>query len=197
MYGTKINGFIGEIMKILNLFCAVAVIFFFASCGDQQAKLPKRVSTGKKAYAKLNPTKGNEVTGMVTFIELEKGVRVIAEVEGLTPGEHGFHVHEHGDCSAPDASSAGGHFNPADSLHAGPEDLPRHIGDLGNITADLNGKGYYDSVDFIISLEGAESVIGKSVIIHIDRDDYVSQPTGNAGARVACGVILEGEPPQE
>lgn len=174
------------------LFSALLIICY--SCTDHHSHLPKEVPTGKKAYAKLNPTKGNQVTGLVTFIALENGVRVIANVEGLTPGAHGFHIHEFGDCSAPDASSAGGHYNPTNSIHAGPEDLPRHVGDLGNVIANKNGVASYDYVNFGLTLEGNQSIIGKSVIVHEDKDDFVSQPTGNAGSRLACGVIKEGEP---
>ncbi len=160
------------------------------SCGEKgHTDLPESKPTGKSAFAILNSTEGNQVTGKVTFIQLEKGVRVIAEVEGLTPGSHGFHIHEIGDCSAPDAMSAGGHFNPHKDLHAGPSDLPRHVGDLGNLAADKKGSAYYDRVDFMIRLDGINSIIGKAVIVHAYRDDYVSQPTGNAGARQACGVI--------
>lgn len=161
------------------------------SCGEEKATLPKEVPVGKKAYVTLKPTKDSNVKGEVTFIALEKGVRVIAKIKGLTPGNHGFHIHEFGDCSAPDASSAGGHYNPDNAIHAGPLDQPRHVGDLGNINADKDGVATYDYVDFALSLEGAHSIIGKSVIVHRDQDDYVSQPTGNAGPRLACGVIVE------
>jgi superoxide dismutase, Cu-Zn family len=172
----------------------VALIMVCFSCTDQHSHLPKDIPTGKKAYATLNSTEGNTVKGSVTFIALEKGVRVIANVEGMTPGNHGFHIHEFGDCSAPDASSAGGHYNPTDSIHAGPLDLPRHSGDLGNLTANKKGVAAYDYVDFALTLEGEQSIIGKSVIVHENKDDYISQPTGNAGPRQACGVIKEGEP---
>lgn len=166
------------------------------SCGsnsEQKAELPQEKVTGKVAHANLKPTKDNKVNGKVTFIQLDKGVKVIADVDGLTPGEHGFHIHEFGDCSAPDGSSAGGHYNPTNSIHAGPEDTPRHVGDLGNLEAGTDGQAHYERVDYILQLSGDQSIIGKSVIVHEDRDDFVSQPTGNAGARQACGVIVEGE----
>lgn len=186
-----------QLSRFFSLGAISAALICCFACTDHHSHLPKEVPTGKQAYAVLKPTEGNTVTGLVTFIALEKGVRVVAKVEGLTPGSHGFHIHEFGDCSAPDASSAGGHYNPSNSIHAGPEALPRHVGDLGNVIADKKGVATYDTVNFILSLEGPESIIGKSVIIHENADDFVSQPTGNAGPRVACGVIVEGEVPKE
>ncbi len=171
----------------IGSFLCLSLIF---SC-ENYGKDIKNKPTGKKAYATLNPTKDNKVSGEIRFITIDKGVRVVAQIKDLSPGYHGIHIHEFGDCSAPDASSAGGHFNPEGNIHAGPEDLPRHIGDLGNVFADRHGNAYYDRVDFSLSLSGSESIIGKSVIIHEKRDDYVSQPTGNAGPRIACGVIQE------
>jgi Cu-Zn family superoxide dismutase len=142
-----------------------------------------------KAVAVLHATRGNNVSGTVTFTKVDGGMRVVADIEGLTPGDHGFHIHEFGDCSAADATSAGGHFNPDGHLHAGPGAALRHEGDLGNITANANGKAHYDLVDAKLSFDGQHSIIGRSVIVHEKADDLKTQPTGNAGARVACGVI--------
>ena len=142
-----------------------------------------------KALAVLHPTKGNTVTGMVTFISTSDGIHVIADVENLSPGKHGFHIHEYGDCSAPDGTSAGGHFNPDGKLHGAPTDTNRHVGDLGNITADSNGKAHFEWTDKFLSFSGPHSIIGRGVIVHAGEDDLKSQPTGNAGSRVACGVI--------
>lgn len=145
--------------------------------------------TVKKAEAKVSPTTGNKVKGLVTFEALDKGVRIVADFEGLTPGLHGFHVHEKGDCSAHDASSAGGHFNPTGKKHGGPDDLDRHVGDFGNVEANADGKAHYERIDMIVSLEGENSIVDKSIVIHADPDDLKSQPTGNSGARIGCGVI--------
>jgi Cu-Zn family superoxide dismutase len=153
-----------------------------------------RAAEIKKAIAVLYPTKGNNVHGTVTFTKVEGGVRVVANIEGLTPGEHGFHVHEFGDCSAPDATSAGGHFNPTHEQHGAPDAAHRHVGDLGNITAAANGKATYDRMDKDVALDGAHSVVGYAVIVHEKADDLKSQPTGNAGGRVACGVIGVAKP---
>ena len=147
-----------------------------------------------KAVAVLSPTKGSNVAGTVTFMKVEGGVRIVADVAGLKPGEHGFHIHEFGDCSAPDATSAGGHFNPQHAQHGAPDAAARHAGDFGNLVADDSGKAHYERVDTIMTLDGANSVLGHAVIVHEKADDLKTQPTGNAGARVACGVIGVAKP---
>jgi Cu-Zn family superoxide dismutase len=142
-----------------------------------------------KALATLQPTQDSKVQGSVTFSKAAGGVRVVARIEGLTPGRHGFHVHEYGDCRAPDGSAAGSHFNPSDSPHASPGDAARHTGDLGNVEADASGVASLDYVDAKASFEGEHSILGRSVIVHANPDDLKTQPTGNAGGRLACGVI--------
>ncbi len=138
-------------------------------------------------------SKDGSIHGMVSFTETADGVAVVAHVEGAPPGVHGFHIHETGDCSADDFTSAGGHFNPAGVPHGGPDDVERHGGDLGNIEVAEGGHGHLEISSDIITLgEGANSVIGRGVILHADADDLVSQPTGAAGARLACGVIHAG-----
>jgi Cu-Zn family superoxide dismutase len=127
----------------------------------------------------------------VRFVSEGSGVRVTADVTGLAPGEHGFHVHEEGDCSAPDASSAGGHFNPTNEPHAGREAEQRHVGDLGNLVAGSDGHASLDYLDSKLSLTGPNSIVGRAVIVHVGRDDLETQPSGNAGPRVACGVVEE------
>src|SRR5256886_1909643 len=143
-----------------------------------------------QAIAVLHPTSGNKVAGTVMFTEEADGVRIHAEIKGLTPGKHGFHVHEFGDCSAADLSSAGAHFNPTNKPHAGPDDMQRHVGDMGNIEADASGAAKLDYVDHNISLVREQSsVIGRSVVVHAKADDLKTQPAGDSGARIACGVI--------
>lgn len=143
----------------------------------------------KEAVAIVKPTEGNSVTGKVTFAQEGDDLYIIADFEGLKPGEHGFHIHEKGDCSAHDASSAGGHFNPTNKQHGGPNDEERHAGDLGNVTADETGKAHYEFTDKVLKLHGETNIIGRSVVVHADRDDLKTQPTGNSGARIGCGVI--------
>ena len=143
----------------------------------------------QKAIAVLNPTAGSKVTGTVTFTKTGDGVKIVAEVNGLTPGKHGFHIHEFGDCSAPDATSAGGHFNPTNDPHAGHDAEKRHIGDMGNIEADASGKARLELTDKEMEFTGDEGILGHAVIVHEKADDLKTQPTGDAGGRVACGVI--------
>jgi Cu-Zn family superoxide dismutase len=149
------------------------------------------VMMGPHAVAKLQPTAGNKASGTVTFETMGGKVRVTAELQGLPPGPHGFHIHEYGDCSAADGTSAGGHFNPAGTLHGAPDNPTdrRHVGDLGNLQAGEDGTAHYDREDAVISLEGPDSIIGKAVVVHAQADDLTSQPTGAAGPRLACGVI--------
>jgi len=153
--------------------------------GAKKAGEPK----GLKALCVLSPTQGNQVKGTVEFSQEKDGVRVVVMVEGLTPGKHGFHIHEKGDCSAPDASSAKGHFNPAGHDHGAPSSKVRHAGDMGNLKADSKGVAKMNYLDKHMVLEGKGSIVGKGIIVHEKEDDLKTQPTGNAGARVACGVI--------
>lgn len=144
-----------------------------------------------RAIAFLNPTHGSAVQGRVDFKAVEGGVLITARIDGLTPGKHGFHIHEFGDCSAEDGMSAGGHFNPGKTKHGGPDHADRHAGDLGNIVADEYGVGKYERVDHVIKLNGPDTIIGRSIVVHSNPDDYTTQPTGNSGGRLACGVIAE------
>lgn len=147
---------------------------------------PKEASTTLEATKKSK----SKVTGTITFKEVEGGVEVTATVENLKPGDHAYHVHETGDCSAPDATSAGGHFNPAGHKHGAPEGEERHAGDFGNLTAGKDGKATKTFVMKGITLDDGEaSIVGKAFIVHAKKDDFKTQPTGNAGDRVACGVI--------
>jgi Cu-Zn family superoxide dismutase len=148
----------------------------------------------QKAVAVLAPTQGSRVMGTVTFTKTADGVKVVADISGLTPGKHGFHVHEFGDCSDPKGESAGGHFNPDKHRHAGPETSPRHAGDLGNIEADASGKARLEVTDKSMKLSGGDAIVGHAVIVHEKVDDLTTQPTGNAGGRLACGVIGVAKP---
>ncbi len=144
----------------------------------------------KVAKAELAPASKSKVKGTIDFKEVDGGVEVIATLEGLKPGDHAYHVHEKGDCSAPDAASAGGHFNPSSHKHGAPDAEEHHEGDFGNLTAGKDGKATKTFVMKGISLaDGTTSIVGKGFIVHEKADDFKTQPTGNAGARVACGVI--------
>jgi Cu-Zn family superoxide dismutase len=149
------------------------------------------------AEVELKPTVGSTTKGTVRFKQQDGKLQIDADIAGLAPGVHGFHLHEKGDCSAPDGTSAGGHFNPASQQHGGPEHAAHHGGDFGNITADASGKAKLSlSVPTSqISLDdGAPgNIIGRGMIVHADPDDFVTQPTGNAGKRLACGVVVAGK----
>lgn len=148
---------------------------------------PPQLITQAKAI--LTPTQDNQVSGVVMFTKMDNGIKVVADISGLTPGDHGFHIHEFGDCSAPDAASAGGHFNPKRQQHGAPDSLPHHAGDLGNVVADDSGKAHYEWLDKSIALNGPNTILGRSVVVHSSVDDFKTQPTGNSGGRVACGIV--------
>lgn len=143
------------------------------------------------ATAGLKPTKGNKTHGEVTFEQVGNKVRVTAQVIGLKPNqEHGFHVHEAGDCSSGDGMSAKGHFNPHGKPHGHYSSGDRHAGDMPNLKADAKGRARLTiELDTITVTPGPASVVGRGLIVHAQPDDYKSQPVGNAGARLACAVI--------
>lgn len=142
------------------------------------------------AMATLAPASGSAVRGMVMFHDMGGHTMVHARLSGLKPdAEHGFHVHEKGDCSAPDATSAGGHFNPTNVPH-GPQEGTRHVGDLPNLKADASGNVDQRLVVHGLRVGATEAdIVGKAVVVHAQPDDYRSQPAGNSGARISCGVI--------
>ncbi len=142
----------------------------------------------------MAPTAGNSVTGTLVVTEVPDGVHFHGRLTGLPPGStHGFHIHEHGDCSAADASSAGGHFNPTGSAHGDPVGMEHHAGDMANQLADAQGTLDVDVTAHDVSLGtgASDDVSGRALIVHRDADDYTTQPAGNSGPRIACGVILK------
>ncbi len=143
-----------------------------------------------KAVCVLTATEGNKVSGTVTFTQQADGVLVEAHIMGLAPNsKHGFHIHEFGDISSKDGTAAGGHFNPGGHAHGAPDGAARHVGDLGNLESDANGHAMYKRLDKSVELNGTNCVLGRGVIVHAAADDLTTQPTGNAGARIAQGVI--------
>lgn len=143
---------------------------------------------GDVAIANLVAKSGSEAGGQVMFLPTPSGVNVVASVFGASPGLHGIHLHEAGNCDSPDGKSAGGHWNPAAHEHGTPG-VATHAGDLGNIEINDDGTGTLELLLPGRTLEGPMGVIGKAVIVHADADDMTSQPSGNAGARIACGVV--------
>ncbi len=152
------------------------------------------MSSGPRAVAQLQSTTGNTATGTVSFAKSGDKVLVKGEVRGLKPNaEHGFHVHEKGDCSSGDGLSAGGHFNPDGKPHGNHADMAHHAGDLPSLKADASGvaKFSFESTSIAVG-SGPSDVTGRGLIVHRDPDDYKTQPTGNAGPRLACAVIARG-----
>lgn len=156
------------------------------------ARKPDRI-----AYVTLQPTEGNTVSGLVAFIHEDAAsetVRVVGKLIGIPSGEHGMHVHENGNCTGPQASSAGSHYDPGGAmLHGDRTSSARHLGDLGNIVADMNQVATFDFTDDRIKVVGPNSIAQKALIVHASADDLSTQPSGNSGDPIACGIIT----PQE
>lgn len=174
-----------------KLSVSIFAALFAVGCAQEQSQdqsLGEELESDNftRTVAVVHPTEGNDASGTVTFEETDDGVRVQGEFEGLEPGMHGFHIHEFGDCSADDATSAGGHYNPTNSDHGAPDDDERHMGDMGNLEANDDGSATIDYVDEEIELN---SIAGRGVVIHGEEDDLQSQPSGDAGPRVGCGVV--------
>lgn len=183
-----------------HVFVALAGVLALAGCAHRGAVTEAAKEAGSEAIveaagkpaatAAIEARSGSEVAGVVDFISLSDGkTRVVMSFTGLSAGPHGVHLHEVGDCSAVDASSAGAHWNPMSHLHGGPGTPERHAGDLGNAIAGTDGKAIaiVETADFTVG--GENSVVGKAVVVHANADDMTSQPSGNSGGRIGCGVI--------
>lgn len=195
----KTNSYLGFLVGLLALGCAGAAPTPDSPPERTEVEPAPTRSTAMPAVAKpraealLAATSGNTASGTLRLYVEDGGVRVVGTVTGLQPGaEHGFHVHEKGDCSAPDASSAGAHFNPEGHVHGRQGADQHHLGDMNNLVANERGEA---SVDFFVArgevgTTSERDLVGRGVIVHGGRDDYTSQPAGNAGPRIACGVII-------
>ncbi|MEY4640169.1 MAG: hypothetical protein RLZZ227_163 [Pseudomonadota bacterium] len=151
------------------------------------AEPPARMAT-----AIIQPTRGNRVSGVVVFIQESEGderIRVVGKLVGIPEGQHGIHLHEFGDCTAPDAASAGEHYNPDGTMHGAPDAAVRHVGDFGNLGAAADATASFDFYDEKIALTGTNSVVNKAFIVHAGADDLTTQPSGDAGDRIACGIV--------
>jgi superoxide dismutase, Cu-Zn family len=170
-------------MKKTGLIVAALATVALAGCQTMSSDGPMLASAG------LEPTKGNKAIGEISFEQVGNKVRVVAQVVRLPAnGEFGFHIHEKGDCSSGDGMSAGGHFNPYGKPHG--QGAERHAGDLPNLKSDAKGRARLSvEMDIVTLKPGPANIVGRSVIVHAQPDDYRTQPTGNAGARLACGVI--------
>src|SRR5207253_1173012 len=150
-------------------------------------------ATAPAASAKIEARSGSALSGSAKLVDVDKGgLGVHVEVENAAPGLHGVHIHEKGDCNDPKAMSAGGHYNPnAGAHHGGPVTNVRHGGDLGNIDIGSNGTGVLDVIVQDVSVAGPENgVVGRAIVIHEKADDLMTDPAGNSGARIGCGIIL-------
>jgi Cu-Zn family superoxide dismutase len=194
-------------MKATTLGLAIAATVLLAACSKEQPAgaprepEPTTAAPAEKATpaepaaegaAQIAPTQGNTVTGSVALSTSSEGVHITGTVQGLKPNaEFGFHVHEKGDCSAPDGSSAGGHFNPTQAQHGNPTGGTHHAGDMPNIKSNAEGVAQVDTTAAGTTLHGeaATDIMGKAIVVHEGPDDYTTQPSGNSGKRVACGVI--------
>lgn len=194
-------------MRLAVLAIATASILGLAACASTptSSSIPSSMrhstlsssrqpstSTAHLAVANLAGASGSLVSGKLRLLPMNDGVHVSGDIGGLVPGSsHGFHVHEKGDCSAADASSAGGHFNPTASAHGRAESSMHHAGDIDNIVADATGVAHVDAHLMEVALGGGASndIAGRALVVHAAPDDYQIQPSGNSGARIACGVI--------
>lgn len=175
-------------MNLRSLFLAGAAVLTLMTGGQ--------ADEGDWAVAVVHPTAGQKAEGVVWFMQSGDTVKVVADLSGLSPNsKHGFHIHEWGDCSDPAAKSAGGHYNPQGHPHAGPQADSHHAGDLGNVEADAQGKAHLELTLHDVTIRGGENpIIGRSVILHAKADDLKTQPSGDAGDRVGCGVIGLAQP---
>jgi Cu-Zn family superoxide dismutase len=194
----------------MNKIAAIGLTVVLAACSREQPEGAPRApdpaspslaekttpaEPAKEAVAQIAPTQGNTGTGSLALSPSGEGVHISGAIQGLKPdAEFGFHVHEKGDCSAPDGSSAGGHFNPAQAQHGNPTGGAHHAGDMVNIKSNAEGVAQVDTTATGTTLHGDPStdIMGKAIVVHESPDDYTTQPSGNSGKRVACGVISAG-----
>ncbi len=199
-------------MKATNLGLAIGLTLLLAACSrEQPAGEPRTLDPASptvaekatptepahEAVAQIAPTQGNTVTGSLALAQSPQGVRITGAVQGMKPdAEFGFHVHEKGDCSAPDGSSAGAHFNPTQAQHGNPTGSAHHAGDMVNIRSNAEGVAQVDTTAAGTTLHGDPNtdLLGKAIVVHESPDDYTTQPSGNSGKRVACGVIAAPSP---
>jgi Cu-Zn family superoxide dismutase len=199
-------------MRATNLGLAIGLTVMLAACSREQPEgAPRQPDTASPSLAEkatptepaqdavvqVAPTQGNTVTGSLALTGTPQGVHITGAIQGLKPdAEFGFHIHEKGDCTAPDGSSAGGHFNPTQSQHGNPTAPAHHAGDMPNVKSNDEGVAQVDVTAAGTSLHGdpGTDVMGKAIVVHESADDYTTQPSGNSGKRVACGVIAAPSP---
>jgi superoxide dismutase, Cu-Zn family len=179
-------------MKLHTLCLLSAAVVFIGQALPAQAqvrRMREAAQEGERAVCVLHPIGKNDVTGVIYFEQMGSRIRITGKIHGLTPGKHGFHVHQYGDLSDhAKGESAGGHWNPKSMPHGAPDTKERHVGDLGNVEANAEGNAIVDEYDRMLRFHGSDSIIGRALVVHEKADTFV-QPTGAAGGRVAFGVI--------
>jgi Cu-Zn family superoxide dismutase len=183
--------------KILGFLLVLGAASLIGGCGSQEPASEDAAAASAESIRRLDTVlkskSGSELTGIAMFIQDSAGVSLQLNVENSPPGEHAVHIHEIGDCSADDASSAGGHWNPTAEDHGQWGEAPHHLGDIGNITVGEDGMGALSLTTDRWTLGGGadNDIYGKAIIVHADPDDFTSQPTGAAGGRIGCAVIQQ------
>ena len=208
---SNLLNYLGKAMLLVrkahqNIWPAMMIALFITGCNEQKNETPKGYNGSSVAELKniemhwpeekdithakadIKSLSNPNILGVVEFWQKGDGVEVTANIQGLTPGKHGFHIHQYGECSSADYSAVGSHFNPTENEHGAPG-ANVHRGDFGNLVADDEGKASYKASFDFLKLQGRDSILGRSVIIHQGEDDLTSQPSGNSGQKIACGVI--------
>lgn len=181
-------------MKIAAYLISALLVLPVAAQADDNG----HTKTPAEAVAVVVPGPDQKVGGVVTFSEVDGGVKVVAHITGLpADSEHGFHIHEFGDARSSDMMTTGGHYNPWGASHGGPHTEEHHAGDLGNLKTDANGVAKKEVVMKGISIAGKNPILGRAIIVHAKRDDLKTNPAGDAGPRIAYGVIGIAQPKQE
>ncbi len=173
-----------------NIFTLLLITTILTACTSTEEVEIEKTHDGpkvEKAIASLTGLGDNDVNGIVTFEQTSDGVKVDAKINGLTSSKHGFHIHQYGDCTSTDGTSAGGHFNPNDMNHSSPEAMERHMGDMGNLQGA--GENAVSTISYTDKTISISQILGRGVIVHAGTDDLTSQPSGAAGPRISCGVI--------
>ena len=182
------------VKPIFLLLIGISILLVGCERAHQQAGILP-TADAKQANAIISSSNDSGVTGMAVFTQNGDEITLMAEIQGASPGLHGFHIHEYGDCSAPDGTSAGGHWNPTDVAHGKWGEGEFHLGDIGNITVGEDGTGRFTLTTDLweIGTGSDVDVVGQSMIVHAGADDFISQPSGAAGPRIGCGVIVLAE----
>jgi Cu-Zn family superoxide dismutase len=181
-------------MRIVRSGIALAALAILWGCASSSSGTAASVAppAGPTATAVIEGRSGSRLTGTATFTQNGSAVHVVIDLANAPEGIHGVHLHEKGDCSAPDATSAGGHFNPTGMQHGSPDAASHHAGDFGNMTIGSEGHGRLELDSTALTVApGDHSVAGRAIVIHAKADDMQTQPTGNSGARIGCGVVQQ------